>query len=136
MLPSGTLPPSTPLLFMPQTTSPTLPLLTTTVSTLISRLPVRLPGTPRAPTPLVLKSVPSFNWMPLPSSRLRSPTLVLLALVTLRLSALVSRLPSVPLLTLPSSMRTLTSSALLSPSKTRLVLKMNEIFLLEILILQ
>lgn len=123
MPPSDMALPSTPLLSMPPTTFLTLLLLTTTVSTLTSRLPVRLPGTPRALTLLLLKLVPSFNWILLPSSRPRSPTTVSLVSVILRLSALVSRPLSVLPLILPSSTRTPTSSASLSPSKTRLILK-------------
>jgi hypothetical protein len=123
-LPSVTPLPSTLLLSTPPTTFLTSLPLTTTVSALTLRLPVRLPGTPRVPTPLPLKSVPRFSWMPLPSLRPRSPIPVSLALVTLKLSALVLRLPLVPPLILPSSMRTLTSSALLSPLKTRLASKM------------
>lgn len=123
-LPSVTPLPSTLLLSTPPTTFLTSLPPTTTVSTLTSRLPVRLPGTPRVPTLLLSKSVPRSSWTLFPSLRLRSPTPVLLALVTLKLSALVSRLPLVPPLILPSSMRTLTSSVLLSPSKTRLALKM------------
>jgi hypothetical protein len=122
MPPSDTLLPSTPLLSMLPTTFLTLLLLTTTVSTLTSRLLVRLPGTPRALTLLLLKLVPSSNWILLPSLRPRSPTTVSLVSVTLNLSALVSRPLSVLPLTLPSSTRTLTSSASLSPLKTRLVL--------------